>query len=186
MSPKIFAEAMAAFALLSAAGSALSQHHPARAAGPYAGQQAREIKALSAEQTEGLLTGRGMELAKAAELNSYPGPMHTLELAAQLELSVEQQQASQALMDRHKAQARALGQQLVEAERALDSDFLLRQIDAARLADHMQAVGRLQAALRQAHLETHLQQSALLTAAQISLYAELRGYTSPAGTPHKH
>jgi hypothetical protein len=40
---------------------------------PYAGQEKREIKALSAEDIEGYLTGQGMGFAKAAELNHYPG-----------------------------------------------------------------------------------------------------------------
>ena len=134
-----------------------------------------------------------MELAKAAELNGYPGPMHTLELAAQLNLSAEQKQASEALMTRHKAQARDLGTQLVEAERALDLAFSLRQIDAARLATHTERIGELQALLRKSHLETHLQQTALLTPQQITRYTQLRGYTgsadaeAPAATPiHKH
>ena len=81
--------------LLIGAGSVFGQHmhQPAHNASPYAGQQTREIKALSSTQTADLLAGKGMELAKAAELNGYPGPMHTLELATQLELSTEQKQA---------------------------------------------------------------------------------------------
>ncbi|MBA3592217.1 MAG: periplasmic heavy metal sensor [Pseudomonadota bacterium] len=186
---------IAACALLAGAGGTFGQHShpPSHNASPYAGQQAREIKSLSPEQTADLLAGKGMELAKAAELNGYPGPMHTLELATQLELSTEQKQASQALMTRHKAEARDLGPQLVEAERALDRAFSSRQIDAARLATHTERLGQLQARLRMSHLETHLQQTALLTPTQISRYAQLRGYTSSVGTPapvaaptHKH
>ena len=45
----------------------------------YAGQEAREIKALSAEELGDLLAGKG--LAKAAELDGYAGPAHVLELA---------------------------------------------------------------------------------------------------------
>ena len=36
---------------------------------PYAGQQARSIKSLSAEDVAALLKGEGMGMAKAAELN---------------------------------------------------------------------------------------------------------------------
>jgi len=39
---------------------------------PYAGQQARSIKALSADDVAALLKGEGMGMAKAAELNGYP------------------------------------------------------------------------------------------------------------------
>ena len=42
----------------------------------YAGQQARSIKALDDAEIDTLLNGRGMGLARAAELNHYPGPKH--------------------------------------------------------------------------------------------------------------
>lgn len=38
----------------------------------YAGQESREIKSLSPSEVGDLLAGRGMGLAKAAELNGYP------------------------------------------------------------------------------------------------------------------
>ena len=186
---------IATSAFLMGTGSTFGQqsHQPSPAASPYAGQQSREIKALSPAQTADLLAGKGMELAKAAELNGYPGPMHTLELAAQLDLSAEQKQASEALMTRHKAEARELGAQLVQAERALDLAFSSHQVDTARLAAHTENIGRLQALLRKSHLETHLQQTALLKPEQIARYAQLRGYTGAADaaapsapTLHKH
>ncbi|MDP1953533.1 MAG: periplasmic heavy metal sensor [Polaromonas sp.] len=155
----------------------------------YAGQQSRSIKALSEAQTQDLLAGKGMELAKAAELNGYPGPMHTLELAQALALSPAQQLATQTLMERHKADARRLGAELVEAERALDQAFMTRQIDTASLKGHTQRIAELQAALRASHLQTHLQQTALLSPQQIKRYAELRGYTvgsAPVVKPLSH
>ena len=54
------------------------------AASPYAGEEGREIKALSAADVDAYLTGQGMGFAKAAELNGYAGPKHVLELAAEL------------------------------------------------------------------------------------------------------
>ena len=53
----------------------------AQTTSPYAGQQQRTIKALSDQEIGDLLEGRGMGLAKAGELNSYPGPLHVLQLA---------------------------------------------------------------------------------------------------------
>ena len=63
-----------ALALPTAASLAQSQQ-------PYAGLEARSIKALSDQQIADLKAGRGMGLALAAELNGHPGPMHVLELA---------------------------------------------------------------------------------------------------------
>ena len=41
-----------------------------------------DIKSLSQDDQSALLAGRGMGLARPAELNGYPGPAHVLELAA--------------------------------------------------------------------------------------------------------
>src|SRR3982751_5387380 len=109
--------------LLANTGAAFAQHTGHSPASPYAGQQTREIKALSSTQTADLLAGKGMEQAKAAELNSYTGPMHVLELAGPLTLSTAQIQDSEALLASHKAEARALGARLVDAERDLDAAF---------------------------------------------------------------
>ena len=67
---------------------------------PYAGQQARGIKALSEQDVAGYESGAGMGFAKPAELNGYPGPMHVLELADRLALTNEQRAATHALLDR--------------------------------------------------------------------------------------
>lgn len=181
---------IAACALLSGATALFAQHGQTRdknpAASPYADQQARGIKALSAAQTADLLAGKGMEQAKAAELNGYPGPMHVLELAGPLALSAAQKQASEALMNQHKAEARALGTRLVEAERDLDSAFADRQVNAAQVDALTRQIGLLQAQLRASHLHTHLQQAGLLTPHQINLYADLRGYSNAPDTTAGH
>ncbi len=184
---------IAACAALAACTAAQAQHtghaghmgHQA-AATPYAGQQARNIKALSPQEMQDLIDGKGMGLAKAAELNSYPGPMHVLELAQALQLSDAQRDATTRLMATHKDEARALGRQLVEAERELDQAFATRRIDAASLSAQLARIGALQAAVRDAHLQTHLKQTALLTPAQIARYDQLRGYGSGAASTHKH
>src|SRR4051794_23181782 len=75
----------------------------ANAQTPYAGMQARPIKALSEQQVADLAAGRGMGLALAAELNGYPGPTHVLELADRLELSADQRARIKALFQALKA-----------------------------------------------------------------------------------
>ena len=162
------------------ATGALAQHagHPGHgaSAAPYAGLQQREIKALSPEETRGLLEGHGMRFALAAELNGYPGPLHVLEHAQALQLTPQQREASEALLQSHREDARALGAATVEAERALDRAFAQRTVDDAGLAALTQQAGQLQAQLRAAHLRTHLQQTALLTPQQVARYQQLRGY----------
>lgn len=150
---------------------------------PYAGQQQRDIKALSTQEVADLLAGQGMGLAKAAELNGYPGPAHVIENAEALKLTAHQRQATQRLLDQHKQRARHLGSALVAAEQALDHSFANRNIDVASLARLTSDVGRLQAQLREEHLRTHLEQTDLLTKDQVALYTKLRGYAAP-GHPH--
>lgn len=89
-------------------------------------------------------------------------------------------------MAQHKATARTLGGQLVDAERALDTAFAQKQIDAQRITELTQRIGQLQATLRAEHLQTHLQQTALLQPQQIERYQSLRGYDKSAGHAHQH
>jgi hypothetical protein len=92
---------------LSLAAAALIVAVPVVAAeAPYAGQQARAIKALSDADIAALRNGEGMSMAKAAELNGYPGPAHVLQLAPQLGLTETQQREVQAVFDRMSAAAK--------------------------------------------------------------------------------
>src|SRR5690606_6134914 len=92
-------------------------------ASTYLGQEEREIKALSAGDIDAYLSGQGMGLARAAELNGYPGPAHVLELAAELGLSRDQLERTQALHASMRSRAVELGRQLVAEERNLDRLF---------------------------------------------------------------
>jgi hypothetical protein len=172
------------FQLLIAAvliSSAASAQHES----PYAGQQHNEIKALSAQEVNSLLAGHGMGYARAAELNGYPGPMHVIELASELGLTADQLRASQALMNEHRARAQELGAELIVAERELDALFAQRKAEASAVATLTQRIGALQSRLRAEHLNTHLQQTALLNAEQVRRYGEKRGYASGSGN-HSH
>ena len=50
---------------------------------PYVGQEYPERSRHCSMEISDYLSGKGMGLAKAAELNGYPGPAHVLELAEQ-------------------------------------------------------------------------------------------------------
>jgi Spy/CpxP family protein refolding chaperone len=159
-------------------------------ASPYVGQESREIKALSPQDIADYLAGKGMGLAKTAELNGYPGPAHVLELAVQLDLTAEQKIKTEALFKKMQARAIPLGKELVEAERALDHLFASRAVNSDSLGLAMARIGQLQGQVRETHLDAHVEQTALLTPAQVEKYKQLRGYGMSGGheahDPRRH
>lgn len=156
-------------------------------ANPYAGQQERSIKALSDDEVKGYLAGAGAGFARAAELNSHPGPMHALELAEPLGLTPAQRGNLTRLMALHKAQARGLGAEVVRLEGELDALYAERCATRELVEAKAAEIGAAQARYRAAHLTTHSETSRLLTAEQIARYNRLRGYVpgvEPAGRGH--
>ncbi|HSE99078.1 MAG TPA: hypothetical protein VLD57_12490, partial [Blastocatellia bacterium] len=84
---------------------------------PYKGDEKREIKALSDQDVQAYLEGQGMGLAKAAELNQFPGPKHVLELASELKLSDKQAAETKASFDRMRREAMRVGASIVDREK---------------------------------------------------------------------
>jgi Spy/CpxP family protein refolding chaperone len=163
-----------AIALVAGSAMAVAQHQHGHA--PYAGLHQRAVKGLSDQQVADLRAGRGMGLALPAELNGYPGPMHVLELAEQLQLTDAQRRTIHGLFEQMKVEAVSIGEKLIERERALDQAFAAREITPNSLADLTARIGETQGELRAVHLKYHLTTADLLTTHQRHRYAELRGY----------
>ena len=168
--------AMLALILAATPVAADTTHHGQHS--PYAGLEAREIKALSSEEIADLAAGRGMGLALAAELNGYPGPRHVLDLAQELQLSGEQQQKTSALFEAMRAETSALGAELIEAERVLDRLFAEKRATPETVAAATERAAAVEAKLRAAHLRYHLAMVEVLTPDQVMAYNHLRGYTT--------
>ena len=170
-------------ALLLAAGPARAAdtHHQ-----PYAGEARHAIKALSAEEIEGLLAGAGLGYAKAAELNGWPGPLHALDLDAALRLTPVQIAALQAVRAEMLAAARPLGAALVDAERRLEAIFAGGAPSPAAVAAASAAAAEVEGRLRAVHLTAHIATRRILTPHQRMLYAEARGYAPAAPQGHHH
>jgi hypothetical protein len=183
-------------ALLLGCGIAVAQHKaqnerdgplapPSSKVQSYAGQDARAVAMLSPEDVENFFAGRGMGLAKSAELNGYPGPMHVLEHEGYLALTADQKVQVIAAFDTMKATSISLGQHYVAAEQAVD-DALKSKASAETVATRVAAAYKVLGEIRMAHLTAHLQITPLLTDVQRAKYAELRGYTSGQHDPSKH
>ena len=147
---------------------------------PYAGQQSRDLKALSEDEVAAYLEGRGQGFAKPAELNGYPGPMHVLELARPLELTEAQREATRRLMDRHKEEVRRLGREYIDNERAIERLFAAREATAEKIASLTARSAELHARIRASHLATHVEQARILDAEQRRRYDVMRGYDASA------
>lgn len=153
---------------------------------PYMGEELRSIKSLSVHEVQSLLRGDGMGLAKAAELNHFPGPKHVLEVADELELSPSQRAETEALFDEMRRNAKALGEKLVLAESRLDREFETGSVNAKSLDTALSEIGKLRARLRFIHLEAHLQQKRILSPHQVKKYDTVRGYDRSSHDHRKH
>ena len=142
----------------------------------YSGQEAREIKALTTQEVEGYLNGMGMGLAKVAELNQYPGPKHVLELADQLELSEQQREETEALIDQMKEEAVDKGKTYIAKERELNQLFESGEASSLTVDSLLVEIGKIKGSLRAVHVTTHIDMREILTSEQINTYDELRGY----------
>ena len=150
---------------------------------PYVGQEIRRIKALSQNDVEGLLKGTGRTfggMAKVAELNSYPGPIHVLDAdeAGQLELTSEQKQKTKDVYDVMHNNSVKLGKQLIDIEQEVDAAFKNETITEQFLQEKITESAKNYGELRFGHLRAHLSMVDILTPKQIKRYDKLRGYTS--------
>jgi hypothetical protein len=161
------------FAAAFAAQANQTHHQPS----PYAGEESREIKSLSADDLEELKRGGGWGLAKAAELNGVPGPAHLLELRDEIRLSSGQVDEITRVFEAMRARAIEQGEGLISLERELEQQFRQGTVTAETLRGLLRQIADVRAELRYVHLSAHLEMDRILTAEQVSEYNRLRGYT---------
>lgn len=173
-----------AFVALIAGPSAAQHPHHSK----YAGQETRQIKSLSPEDVVELKRGGGWGLAKAAELNGVPGPIHLLELKDKIGLTVDQVREITKLYEEMKGQAITAGKTYLALEKQLDKKFRGRSIEATELKQLLKKIAEARSALRFVHLSTHLKARPIVTPQQVVLYNKLRGYGSDpcASVPAGH
>lgn len=159
-------------ALLMGSGAASAERLPE--------QVPSSLRSLSAEEIRSLRDGEGMGLARAAELNGYPGPAHVLEAVRQgkMHLYAEQRQALERIHTAMKVEAQALGQQILALEALLEAGFRAGRMVEADLGRQVEDIGRKRAALRLTHLRAHLLTAGLMSAEQIEHYYQFRGFTT--------
>lgn len=157
---------------------------PAR--GPYSAQFGSPVRGLSQDEIDSLLEGRGAGLARTAELNGYPGPLHVLELQKQLDLSAQQKTTVEAARARMLDEAKRLGREILNREKVLSEAFDAATITNRELDTRITELGRLYAELRVTHLRAHVAIRPILTAEQVAHYDRLRGYTAPTHQPRRH
>jgi len=164
-------------AFLSLPALAYAQHAGHKSAPSlYAGQESRDIKSLSDDDIAELRRGGGWGLAKAAEMNGFPGPAHVRELKQQLSLNPGQIAAVEELFARMRADAIREGERLIVLESALEARFRGKTIDESSLKDALAEIERSRQALRYIHLVAHLTTPSILDDRQMQLYAAARGY----------
>ncbi len=163
-----------------------AQMHATLTPSPYVGQQSTSVRGLTEAEIAAFRGGQGMGLARPAEINGYPGPMHVLQLAVELGLSDEQRVAVQALFDQMKGEAVPLGEQFLNRYASLEEAFRDGSMSAELLEQQTAAIGRIEGQLRATHLKYHLLTKPLLSDEQVTTYARLRGYTEDAEPTPPH
>ncbi len=153
---------------------------------PYAGQQDRSNKALSAKDIDDYKNGKGMGFAKSAELNHYPGPLLLRQMAAVIQLTSGQLAGIRAIEQAMKAAATALGRKVLEHEHALDALFAEGSATPLTVRRLSWEIGCLRGELRSVHLEAHVLVRPLLTQHQVVTYDRLRGYGKAGGGHSRH
>lgn len=154
----------------------LSAQHE-HGASPYAHTQSDRVPSLSPEEVAQLENGEGMGLARAAELNHYPGPKHLLELAEELGLTSDQREHVESVRATMAAQAVALGARILQAEQHLSDLFAggsATRAEVDRITGH---IGGMRGELRAVHLGAHIEVTRVLREEQVEEYDRLRGYT---------
>src|SRR5215472_13814237 len=146
---------------------------------PYRQQAAAGLRGLSESEISELRAGAGMGLARAAELNGYPGPRHVLDAVAagKLTVSADQRQRIQQVFNEMEREAQRVGGRILEEERQLEAGFSAASMTANDLRSRVTRIAALRGDLRTIHLSAHLATRAILSEAQIARYNELRGYT---------
>lgn len=117
-----------------------------------------------------------MGLAKVAELNHFPGPMHVLDLADQLKLDRAQIDSTKKIFDLMHEKAVNLGKTIIEKEKQLEQLFNEDKGDIELVKSLVKEIAEYQGEFRLAHLNAHILQKSILTSAQISVYDKLRVY----------
>ncbi|NNF79440.1 MAG: hypothetical protein HKN05_15545 [Rhizobiales bacterium] len=170
---KIIATSLFAyFAVLVSSDVGAGEHHHHQ----YAGQEDREVKSLSGDDIAQLKNGAGWGLAKSAELNGLPGPVHLLELRDQIMLSQTQVGEIKKIHSTMKRRAIKFGHQLILLERALDGEFASGNLTPEALKRRLVQISDVRRELRYIHLAAHLKTRPVLSDAQVAEYSKLRGY----------
>jgi Spy/CpxP family protein refolding chaperone len=143
---------------------------------PYSGRTSAAIKALTPDQLDAYRNGTGAGMAIPAEMNGYPGPRHILDLADQLKLDADQKAKIGAIFDRMHESAVKLGQSIIDDEKKLDDAFAHGNASDAEVRSLTAEIAHLQGTLRYTHLAAHLAAKSVLSAEQVQLYNEARGY----------
>ena len=144
----------------------------------YTGEVDRVIKSLSANDIKDLTLGNGMGLAKAAELNGYPGPKHVLEMQEELLLEKEQLTSIKLIFEEMKSQARSQGKILISLEKSLNDHFSNATITNDTLESTLKNISEAKNNLRYIHLSAHIKTTEILSKNQIKKYNQLRGYSN--------
>lgn len=134
--------------------------------------------ALTLQETEALLSGESINEFLPAETFGYPDPRQVAAMGKQLELSDEQKNMLQNILQIKRNQALYFGNKIVAEELLLDDLFRKNEANFANLGNRLESIGGWRWRLRQIHLEAYLKTRIVLSPDQLKRYQTLRAMQS--------
>jgi Spy/CpxP family protein refolding chaperone len=136
------------------------------------------IPSLTYEEYMNYKMGKDPGMAKAADMNNYPGPMHVLNWEKELKLSVNQKSQIQSIYDIMKKKTAEMGDLIFKEEKKLNDLFASGKANEGSIIYYSNKIGLLQGELRNTYLQAHLKTQQMLTIDQVKKYRKLRNYSN--------
>jgi Spy/CpxP family protein refolding chaperone len=133
---------------------------------------------ITLQETEALLSGESISETRPAETFGYPDPRQVATMGEQLDLSDEQKNMVQNILQIRRNQALYFGNKIVAEELLLDDLFRKGEVNFANLGNRLESIGGWRWRLRLIHLEAYLKTKIVLSPEQLKKYQTLRAAQS--------
>jgi hypothetical protein len=131
------------------------------------------IRSLSYQEYKAYQNGEEMGMTRPAVLNNYPRPAAVLSLEKELKLTAVQKAQLAAADEAISFKAKEMGRFILRHEKMLNDLFATGKANEGSVIYYCNQISLYQGELRNAHLQSCLKVSRILTADQLKKYSRL-------------